>query len=63
MRHVARFARDADRDAQTDASRVLRKKCRVPRVQGSGVVSSLKVIVSVLETLQSIDARDINGFS
>ena len=50
VRHVARFARDADCDAQTDASRVLRKKCQVPRVQNSGVVWSLNMIVGVLES-------------
>ena len=42
---------------------VLRKKCGVTRVQHSGVVSSLKMIVGVLDTLYSIYSRGINAFS
>ena len=65
VRHVVRFARRDDRDARTDASRVLRKKFRVPRVQNSGVLWSPKMIFGVLETLYSIysiDSRGINAF-
>ena len=68
VRHVVRIARRDDRDARTDASRVLRqrkrrKKCRVPRVQNSDVLWSLKMIFGVLETLHSVDSRGINAFS
>ena len=51
MRQLVRFVRRDDRGAPTDASRVVRKKCRVPRVQNSGVVSRLNMILGVLETL------------
>ena len=51
VRHVLRFARCDDRDARTDASRVLRNKFRVSRVQNWGVMSSLKTVFGVLETL------------
>ena len=50
-RHVLRFARCDDRDAWTDASRVLRNKFQVSRVQNWGVMSSLEVVFGVLETL------------
>jgi hypothetical protein len=51
VRRVLRFARCDDRDARTDASRVLRNKFRVSRVQNWGVISSLKMVFGVLETL------------
>ena len=51
MLYFVRFARRADREAASVPFGCVRKKCRVPRVQNSGVVSSLKVIVGVLETL------------
>ena len=51
VRHVLRFARCDDRDAWTDASRVLRNKFQVSRVQNWGVMSSLEVVFGVLETL------------
>jgi hypothetical protein len=51
VRHVLRFARCDGRDARTDAYHVLRNKFRVSRVQNWGVMSSLKMVFGVLETL------------
>ena len=51
VRHVLRFARCDDRDARTDASRVLRNKFRVSRVQNWGVMSSLKMVFACARNL------------